>query len=511
MKFVYTLPKPKFYGAFSLLSIILLLGYIVVFGLVIMNASWSSYGMNLLLQTIWLTLLCSIISIVLGYILAYMIFITNFIARSLLIQMLRLLMILPIMLSIVGIINIYGSNGFMAKFLDTQLVYNRLGVALGFCLYNIPYACSTFLLILQNIPQNRWLIGSQLGMRGFSLFRHVIWSDIIKTTKNLLLIIFFLCFTSFEIVLILGGGKVKNLTTEFYTAMSIGEFELVYDLGLIQIFMGLALLGLLSMTNIQSLQKRGFLIAPDFIHKPSYYLRIMIIIIMSLLLFSPVISIIIKGLSLDIFTIFKQPQFYDSLWDSTWVSLWVASLTIFIILLLCIYRKFYYIFLSMGIVFPSYFLLSMLMIIAFRLKIDFFAYGPFFAIILITLSTIPLVAQMILPSMITSIHSDWRLSMHLSISIFSWLYHILWLKTWRLLLAGFLISFALTLGTYSVLAFLSNDSFKPMMALLADYMGRYRFDLADQLALVILLIYIILFASFSFLNHAQKDDSHADD
>ncbi len=511
MKPVYTLARPKGYGIFSLLSIALLLGYGVIFGLVLNNGSWSNYGANLLLHAGWLALFCSIISIIVGYMLAYVIFTTNFIFRSFLIQMLRLLMILPIMLGIVGIINIYGSRGIITQLLGVQLVYNSTGVAFGFCLFNIPYASATFLLILQNIPQNRWLIGVQLGMRGFLLFRHVIWPDIVKPSKNLLLIIFFLCFTSFEIVLILGGGKIKNLTTEFYTAISVGEFDLVYDLGLMQIIMGLALLGLLSMTNIQSPRKRGFLIAPSFIHKLPYGVRILIIIIMTIILFSPMVSVLIKGLSFDILTIFKQPQFYDALKDSIWISLWVASLTMIVILLLAVYLRYTYVFLSMGIVFPSYFLLSVLMIIAFKLRIDFFAYGPYIAIILITFSTIPLVAQMVLPSMISGIHSDRHLSIHLSIRIHSWLYHILWLKTWRILLAGFLISFALTLGTYSILAFLSDGSFKPMMALLADYMGQYRFDLADQLALVILLIYMALFASFNFLNHTQRENHHASD
>lgn len=511
MKPIYTLPESKGYRVFLLLAIALLLGYIVIFGMTITKASWSHYGANLVINAAWLAGFCAVISTILGYILAYMIFMTDFTFRSFLIQMLRLLMILPIMLGIVGIINIYGSRGIITQFVDLKLIYNSTGVALGFCLFNIPYACVTFLLILQNIPQNRWLVAIQLGMRGFSLFRHVIWVDIVSSLKNLLLIIFFLCFTSFEIVLILGGGKVKNLTTELYTAISIGDFNLVYDLGLMQILIGLALLKLLSITTMQYSYKHGFLLAPDVIPKPPYALRISIITIMTIILFSPMISILIKGLRLDMLMIFKQPQFYHALWDSIWISLWTAGFTMIAILLLAIYRRFYFIFFSMGMVFPSYFLLSALMIIAFNLRLDFFAYGPYLAICLITLSTIPLVAQMILPSLITSINSQRYLSMHLAINTASWLYHIIWLKTWRLLLAGFLISFALTLGTYSILAFLSDGSFKPLMALLADYMGKYRFDLADQLALIILIIYIALFAAFSFLNHAEKENHHAED
>ncbi len=506
---IYAPPKARGFLTFSLLPLGLLIIYVMMARLILMEASVSVYGIKLAIDAALLSLFCAMISVILGYILAYIIFVSNFWGRSIIIQILRLLIILPIMLWVVGIINIYGRNGLIGQWLGIQLIYNNLGVIIGFCLLNIPYACLIFLAMLQNIPQNQWLIATQLNITGFTRLRYVVAPYMMKSVINALLVIFFMCFTSFEIVLMLGGGKVKNLTTALYNAITLGDWVMIYNLGAIQMVIALCAFGLfIRSSNVQN-QKTGFLLAPRFITRLPYNIRMFCMICMLAMLISPMISIIVKGVSPAILQVFKQAEFYPALWDSFSLSFAVAACVMLVTIGLAIYERYYTLFIHVGLVLPSYLLLSTIMIMAYAMKISIFAYGQILAIMLISLSIIPLIAQMVLTPLRSNIQHMRYLSLQLNMRLDCWLYHIIWCRNWRLITAGFLLSFAMAFGSYSVLAFLHDDDFTPLMVLLVDYMGRYRFALADHLAIIILLLYIILFLIFKFLDHTEKAHEYA--
>lgn len=92
--------------------------------------------------------------------------------------------------------------------------------------FNIPLAAQLFLQSLQSIPYQQRQLAAQLNLQGWQFVKLVEWPVFRQQCLPTFSLIFMLCFTSFTVVLTLGGGpQYTTLETAIYQAI-LFEFDL---------------------------------------------------------------------------------------------------------------------------------------------------------------------------------------------------------------------------------------------------------------------------------------------
>lgn len=176
--------------------------------------------------------LSSLLSVFLGLLFARAFFYQRFIAKSLILKLFSLTFVLPALVVIFGITGVYGHNGWLVK-LTTFLgitwqphIYGLSGILIAHLFFNIPLAARMFLQTFQTIPTQQRQLASQLNLRGWQFIRLIEFPYLRQQLLPVFGLIFMLCFTSFSIVLTLGGGpKYTTLEVAIYQAV-LFEFDL---------------------------------------------------------------------------------------------------------------------------------------------------------------------------------------------------------------------------------------------------------------------------------------------
>lgn len=156
----------------------------------------------------------------------------RFAGRSVLIRLMALPMVIPNIVAVLGIVIVLGRSGWLADLwqglsLPGRIdIYGLTGILIAHVFYNLPLAVRLLLGGWAGIPANSWRLASQLGMTGGQTFRLIEWPMIREIAPGILGIVFLLCFTSFAIVLALGGGP-PNATLEVAIYQAL---RLDYDL-----------------------------------------------------------------------------------------------------------------------------------------------------------------------------------------------------------------------------------------------------------------------------------------
>ncbi len=143
----------------------------------------------------------------------------SFPGRTLLLRLLGLPMVVPTVVGVLGIVAIYGRSGLAndvlaAVGLETRLnIYGLTGILIAHVFFNMPFATRLLIQAWADIPGESWRLASQLGMTGGQIFRLIEWPMLRQVLPGIGMLVFLLCFTSFSVVLVLGGGP-PNATLE---------------------------------------------------------------------------------------------------------------------------------------------------------------------------------------------------------------------------------------------------------------------------------------------------------
>ena len=139
-------------------------------------------------------------------------FYLDFKGKSLILRIFSLTFVLPALLAIFGLIGIYGTAGWLTQLLQTldiswkPSIYGLSGILIAHLFFNIPLAARMSLQALQSVPTEQHQLAAQLNIKGFTFFRLIEWPYLKSQIVSAFVLIFMLCFTSFTIVLALGGG-----------------------------------------------------------------------------------------------------------------------------------------------------------------------------------------------------------------------------------------------------------------------------------------------------------------
>ncbi|PYF81722.1 thiamine transport system permease protein [Marinomonas alcarazii] len=189
--------------------------------------------------SLWQALLSSGISLLIAIPVASCLIHRSFYGRSALLQLFSISMVVPTIVAILGLVVVYGRTGWLSHILGVQIpLYGLVGILLAHVFFNMPLAVRLLLQGYDLIPAGQWRQASQLGFSRWAAFRWIEWHYIKKALPGAFVLIFMLCFSSFAVVLSLGGGpKSSTLEVAIYQALRF-DFDLnkASFLALLQVF-----------------------------------------------------------------------------------------------------------------------------------------------------------------------------------------------------------------------------------------------------------------------------------
>ena len=117
---------------------------------------------------------------------------------------------LPVIIALFGLVAVHGLR--LADATDAKIglplpdyLFGLSGILLAH-VFNMPLATRWLVQALEQIPANHWRQAAQLDMPEWSRFCWLEWPAMRRLLPGLASLIFMLCFTSFTIVMALGGG-----------------------------------------------------------------------------------------------------------------------------------------------------------------------------------------------------------------------------------------------------------------------------------------------------------------
>jgi len=154
--------------------------------------------------------------------------------------------LLPVLVAVLGLLEVFGRNGFVnagLAFLGLPGIgiYGLPGVVLAHVFLNLPLAARLLLQSWRAIPAEEFRLAAALGMTPATTFRVVELPMLRRAVPGALLAVFLLCLTSFAAVLVLGGGpRATTIELAIYQAFRF-DFDLgrAALLGLVQVGLGL--------------------------------------------------------------------------------------------------------------------------------------------------------------------------------------------------------------------------------------------------------------------------------
>jgi thiamine transport system permease protein len=178
--------------------------------------------------------LTTLFSLLVGMAVAWALNRLRFFGRNLVVGLFAAAIVTPGMVVAFGLLSIWGRNGWINQLSQTLFgfafdspAYGLSGILLAHVILDGAFAARILLARLDAVPANRLKVGQSLGLSAFTRFRLIDWPAMRGSLPGLGAIIFLLAFTSFPIVLLLGGGPAnQTLEVAIYTAVRL-DFDLV--------------------------------------------------------------------------------------------------------------------------------------------------------------------------------------------------------------------------------------------------------------------------------------------
>ncbi|MBZ9538739.1 ABC transporter permease subunit, partial [Modicisalibacter tunisiensis] len=151
----------------------------------------------------------------------------RFPGRRLLLRAMELSLVIPTLIALFGLVAVHGRQGWLST-LWRELsgdplgyLYGLSGIVLAHVFYNLPLAARLLLQGLERQPEAQWRLVAQFGLTRHAIWRCLEWPVIRRLLPRLMALVFTLCFSSFAIVMTLGGGPgATTLEVALYQALT---------------------------------------------------------------------------------------------------------------------------------------------------------------------------------------------------------------------------------------------------------------------------------------------------
>ncbi len=482
----------------------------------------DSYLWHIIGFTFWQALLSTLLSVIPGIFLAKALFRRHFKGRTLFLRLCSMTLVLPVLVSIFGLLTVYGRMGWIAQVCQWLGInyqfspYGLKGILLAHIFFNLPLASQMLLLSLESIAVEQRQLAVQLGMNRWQNFRIIEWPYLRRQILPTSVLIFMLCFGSFSTVLTLGGGPAATtIELAIYQSLSY-DFDLnkAALLALIQLFCCLGLALLSQKLNIvffvgTSQQLRWKNPADSQWQKWSDTLLIGITLFFLIL---PLLAIIIDGLNVTLLQALQKPSLWQACINSIFIAISAGVLcVIFTMMLLWGSRELR---LHGSILLHRILELSGLLILAIPsivLATGFFlllnntvilTYSHYSLIIFTNaLMAIPYALKILENPMYDLAERYNLLCISLQIKGINRLILIELKALKHTIRQAFTFACVLSIGDFSIIALFGNENFLTLPYYLYQQLGSYRNNDAAVTALLMLLVCFSLLECFSGKEH----------
>lgn len=164
----------------------------------------------------------------------------RFAGRRALIALLGVPFILPVIVAVLGLLQVFGRAGWVSDALGLiglppLRIYGLHGVVLAHVFLNLPLATRLILQGWQEVPAERFRLAAHLRLGPAAMFGLIEWPMLRHVVPGALAVVFAICLTSFAVALMLGGGpRATTIELAIYQA-----FRFDFDLGRAALLAGL--------------------------------------------------------------------------------------------------------------------------------------------------------------------------------------------------------------------------------------------------------------------------------
>ncbi len=229
--------------------------------------AFDFYLLRVVRFTLWQATLSTALSLLVAIPLAVALSrMPNLPGRAFIVRLFGLPLALPAIVAVFGVLAVWGRNGWFADALfavgveNAPSIYGLSGILIAHVFFNAPLATRLLLEQLDRIALEQWRTAQQLGLSGWSVWRHVEWPSLRAALPGIAGLVFMLCLTSFAIVLVLGGGPgATTLEVAIYQALRF-DFDpgRAVALAIVQLLLTITILSLLSLSAFRLVQEAGF-------------------------------------------------------------------------------------------------------------------------------------------------------------------------------------------------------------------------------------------------------------
>lgn len=466
------------------------------------------------------------LSLIWGVLLARSFFYLRFPAKGLLYKWISFAWALPSLVVIFAIIGVWGHSGWLAKGLSALGIdwrfslYGLQGIILAHLFLNIPLVAKYCLEGLNLIPSHQHQLAAQLNVTGWQAFRIIEWQALKPIMPYAFTNVFLVCFTSFPIVLMLGGGpKYSTLEVAIYQAVTF-EFDFAKAVWLIltQLSVGIGLQLLMDWVTRVSLRRTPQQNGAIDIWKPTLSglsrLPLQLILVATLLLIIvPIVNVIWTALTVsDVITRLANPRLWQAFFYSLALSLIASLFVIGVAYLLALetrqqayHRQTIRQAMLGGIstyplIFPVFMLAVGLFLLLMRVELT-----PCHLLLIIGvcngLMLLPYVYRLLFAAMWEALIRQDKLARSLGLSGIRrwWIVEKYYLV--RPLRNAFALAMSASLGSFSVIAFFGSPDFSTLPYLLYQQLGSYR---SEDAAVTALLLMLCAFLPFLLIDQKES-------
>lgn len=463
----------------------------------------------------------------------------QFPGRRILIALLSSALVIPTLVLVLGLVTVFGRNGWLNQIATSlfdysfgSFLYGLAGILIAHVYFNGSFAARSLLNRFETIPPEKFKLCRSLGLTAWQRFCLVEWPAIRTTLPGLAVTIFLLCFTSFAIVLILGGSpRYNTLEVTIYEALKL-DFDIprALDLAVLQLIICAALVMLAS----------GFRAITQNIATQSSYsqwpeprgignFQKTLIFAFGVVFLLPLAAIILDGLQADYARILATATFQRAFVTTIAIASVSSLLTVIVALLIAGAKRNFTLStrMSSGLFAKiadrslSFSAMLYLAVPSLVLGLGFFLLarhmpGPLnlWAVIALICANLfmalPFALTILSPAMEkTGLRYD-KLSFSLGLGpLTRWRY-----GEWPLLRSdiGYVcaLSFCMSMGDLGVIALFGSQDFATLPWYLYQMMGSYRTHDAAGVALIMLTLTLLVFLGFPRLFSGSNKVKHAE-
>ncbi|WP_196158421.1 ABC transporter permease subunit [Reinekea sp. G2M2-21] len=445
---------------------------------------WSDYFdawfLKIVQFSIWQAFLSALFSVILAIPFAVVYASKPFTGQWLLKGLLNLFFIMPVLTVILGVVTAY------SDFID---VFSLQGILLAHLYLNVPYAVRIFWQRLSFVSQTHLNVAQTLHLSTWRSFWWIKRPVLVSALRPVFVLVFLLCFSSFTVVLSLGGGPANtNLEVAIFQAL---KFDFDPKAGAIYA----AVHGILAMSIMLLLGRRehfGMEINRAQAQRATVPTKMQFLAIATLVvvLVYPLLTLLAHAFSAP-FTGSER------LWRGIITSLLLALGSGLFATLLATLRSLdtsqhrLLRFLDFGLmVLPVMVISTGLFLFALKLNIAFKATIPLI-IWLNGLMAMPIVLGPLTSRVQAYRESYSRLADTLAMSDWSKVRYVYLPAAAHLLPWSLMLAMVLSVGDLGVAALIGSAQFVTLPILIYQAMGSYQMVLASQLTLLLLLMCVI--------------------